>query len=72
MSRENICNFMKNSFIHIANINRLLWNAKLDVLVDYICSDPVDVTIITNKISQQSDMSIIDQYIKDSNDINSL
>jgi len=30
------------------------------------------VTIITNKISQQSDMLIINQYIKSSNDINSL
>ena len=55
----------------MANINRLLCNAKLDVLVDYIWSDPTGVIIITNKVSQQSDMSIIDQYIKNSNNINS-
>ena len=30
------------------------------------------ITVITNKVAQQSDMSIIDQYIKNSNDINSL
>jgi len=72
MSGENINTFMKNSFLHMANINRLLCNAKSDTLVDYIRSDPTGVTIITNKVSQQSDMSIINQYIKNSNDINSL
>ena len=72
MSRENINTFMKNSSLHVANINRLLCNAKSDVLVDYIWSDPIGVIIITNKVSQQSDMSIINQYIKNSNDINSL
>ena len=51
MSGDNINNFMKNSSLHVANINRLLRNAKLDVLVDYIQSDPTGVTIITNKVS---------------------
>ena len=72
MSGENINTFMKNSSLHVANINRLLRNAKLDVLVNYIWSDPIGVIIITNKVSQQSDMSISDQYVKNSNDINSL
>ena len=51
MSSDNINNFMKNSSLHVANINRLLRNAKLDVLVNYIQSDPTGVTIITNKVS---------------------
>ena len=72
MSRKNNSNFMKNSFLHMANINKLLHNTKSEVLVDYIRSNPMGVTIITNKISQQSDMLIIDQYVKSSNDINSL
>jgi len=72
ISRENVNSFMKNSSLHVANINRLLHNAKLDVLVDYIYSDPTGITIITSKVSQQSDLSIIDNYIKNSNDINSL
>jgi len=72
MSGENISNFMKNSSLHVANINRLLCNTKSEVLVDYIRSDPTGFTIITNKISQQSNIMIIDQYIKSSNDINSL
>ena len=36
MSGENINTFMKNSSLYVANINRLLRNAKLDVLVNYI------------------------------------
>ena len=72
MSGDNITSFMKSSSLHVANINRLLRNAKSDVLVDYICSDNIGITAITNKVAQQSDMSIIDQYVKNSNDINSL
>ena len=56
----------------MANINRLLCNAKSDVLVDYIRSDNTGITVITNKVTQQSNMSIIDQFVKYSNDINSL
>jgi len=72
MSRENVKSFMKNLSLHVANINRLLHNAKSDVLVDYICSDSTGITIITSKVSQQSDLSIIDNYVKNSNDINFL
>ena len=72
MSGDNINNFIKNSSLHVANINRLLHNAKSDVLINYIQLDPTGVIFVTNKVSQQSNMSIIDQYIKNSNDINSL
>ena len=72
MSGDNVSSFMKSSSVHMANINRLLCNAKTDVLVNYIRSDNMGITVITNKVAQQSDMSIIDQYIKNSNDINSL
>jgi len=30
------------------------------------------ITIVTNKVTQQSDLSIIDHYVKNSNDINTL
>jgi len=36
MSRENINFFMKSSSLHVANLNRLLHNAKSEVLTDYI------------------------------------
>ena len=72
MSGDNVSSFMKNSSLHVANINRLLWNAKTDVLVNYICSGNTGITIVMNKVSQQSDMTIINHYVKNSNDINFL
>jgi len=60
MSGKNNNNFMKNSATHVANINRHLRNAKSEVLVDYIHLDPLGISIITNKVSLQSDLQIID------------
>jgi len=72
ISKDNNSNFMKNLALYVVNINRQLQNAKSEVLVDYIQSDPMDITVITSKVSQQSDLLIIDQYVKNSNDINTL
>jgi len=55
---------MKNSLLHVASINRSLRNAKLEVLVDFIRSDASSVTVITNKVAVQSDLYIIENYIK--------
>ena len=72
MSNDNNNVFMKNSVAHVTNINRLLRNAKLDIVVDFIQSDSIGLSIITNKIALQSDLQIIDQYMKKSEDINEL
>ena len=72
MSGENINSFMKSVSLHVANMNRLLCNTKSDVPTDYIRADPIGITIVTNKVSQQSDMAIINNYVKSLNDINSL
>ena len=72
MSSDNISSFIKNSSLNIANINRELRNAKTDVLVNYIHSDNTGITIVTNKVAQQLDLSIINHYVKNSNDINAL
>ena len=72
MSSKNNSNFMKNLALYIANINRQLQNTKSEVLVNYIWSDPLGITVITNKVSQQSDLQHINQYIKNSSDINAL
>ena len=63
---------MKNSAAHVANINRLLRNTKSEVAVDYIRSDPIGLSIVTNKITLQSDLQIIGQYMKKSENINEL
>ena len=72
ISSKNNNIFMKNSATHVANINRLLRNAKSEVLVNYIHSDSLRISIITNKVLLQSDLQIIDQYVKNSEDINAL
>ena len=63
---------MKNSSLHIANFNRTLRNSKSEVLVDYIWPENSGISVITNNVALQSDLSIIDNYIKSSNNINSL
>ena len=72
MSNDNIISFTKNSVLHVTHINRLLRNAKSDIMVDFIRSDPIGPVIVTNKVTNQSNLQIISQYIKRSEDINEL
>ena len=60
MSNDNNSKFMKNSSVHIANINRALKNVKSEVLVNFIHSDSLGIMVVTNKISLQSDLQIIE------------
>ena len=72
MSIDNVSAFMKNSSLNVANVNRQLCNAKTDILVDYIQPDSTGIIFVTNKVAQQSDLAIINYYMKNANDINSL
>ena len=36
MSKENVDSFIKNSLLHVSNINRQFCNAKSEILIDYI------------------------------------
>ena len=72
MSSDNITKFMKNSSLHVANINRSLRNLKSEVLVDFIYSDLIRVIMVTNKVPVQSNLYIIKNYIKNINNIDSL
>ena len=51
MSSDNNAKFMKNSSIHVTNINKALRNMKLEILVDFIHLDSLDIMVVTNKIS---------------------
>ena len=62
--KDNINKFMKNSSIHMTNLNRNLRNAKSKVLVDFIRSDPLEITVVTNKVLLNSDLLIIKKYVK--------
>ena len=71
MGNDNIEKFMKNSAIHVTNLNRNLRNTKSEVMVNFICSDLHGVTVVTNKVSIPSDLLIIEKYVKISENINS-
>jgi len=72
ISNDNINKSMKDSLLHVANINQSLRNAKSEVLVDFICSDIFSITIVTNKVTVQSDLYIIENYIKKVKDIDTV
>jgi len=72
MSSDNLAAFLKNSSAHISNLNRLLGNAKTKIMVDFIRSDPIGLVIATNKVAVRSDLPIISQYVKKSDNINEL
>ena len=72
ISKENVKSFIKNSSFHISSMNKQLWNAKTEILIDYIRAEPLGITVVTNKVAQSSDLMLINQYIKNSNDVNAL
>ncbi len=55
----------------MTNLNKNLRNAKSEVLVDFIQSDPLGITVVTNKVSLNSDLLIIEKYIKNLENIDS-
>jgi len=72
MSKDNVDAFIKNLSLHVSNINRQFRNAKSEILVDYIRAEPLDITMVTNKVAQSLDLILIDQYVKNSSDVNAL
>ena len=64
MSINNANKFVKESSIHVININRTLKNIKLDVMADFICVKNKSVVISTNKIESPLDLQSIKKYIK--------
>ena len=72
MSTNNFERVMIKSNTHIANINKLLKGIKPDISANYIHSNNKKVIIITNKIAITSDLNIIEKYIKELNDVNTI
>ena len=66
MNEKNAINFIKDSDIHVININRHLKNIKLNIIADFICIENKGVVIATNKIASALDLQTIEKYIKSS------
>jgi len=64
MNSDNIVKFMKESLLHVSNINGALKNVKFEVLVNFIRSEQSGITVVTNKVVSSSDLLIIKNYIQ--------
>ena len=72
INSDNIAKFMKKSLLHISNMNRSLKNIKSDMLVDFICSNTLGITVITSKVMFPSDLQVVESYIKNIKHIDTL
>jgi len=71
ISKINQMNLIKESRAYVANLNRGLKSIKLDILVNFICSDASSIIVVSNKVANLSDLQTIEYYIKDASHINS-
>jgi len=71
MGKNNITKFMASSSNYVINLNRALKNIKSEVMVDYVYSEPISITIVTNKVALSSDLQVIKNYVKNVKNINS-
>ena len=70
MSQDNSNIVISCTNKHIFNINRLLKSTKLNVTADFIWSDSIGIIITTNQVALASDMNIMENYIKESTNVN--
>ena len=70
MNSDNTVKFMKDSSLYVANINRSLRNVKSEVLVNFIWSDQSGIIVVTCKVASQSNLHIIENYVKNVDCIN--
>ena len=71
MKLENISKILIKLSEYIANINRLLKNIKLNTVANFIYLNSRNITITTNNIAVQSNLDIIEKYIKNIDSIHS-
>ena len=70
MSSDNVTKIIALFNKHIANINRALKKIKSEVMTGFIGADNKYLSIITNKVTFNSDLNIIEKYIKNIDIIN--
>ena len=64
MNSEAVGRFLKDSSMHIININHALKNIKLKIMVDFIYVKDKGIVISTNNIALYLDLQEIEKYIK--------
>ena len=56
---------------HISNVNKCLKNSKSDIIVDFIWITNNGIIIITNKLANVLDLSTIEKFLKNIDNVNS-
>ena len=56
IGNHNITKFMASSSSYVVNLNKAFKNIKSEVIVNYVCSEPIGITIVTNKIVLSLDL----------------
>jgi len=69
MNSENIYKVLSKLSDYVTNFNRLLRNIKSNTTADFIRLDSRDIIITMNNVAIQSDLDIIEKYIKRINTI---
>ena len=62
---------MSASGNHVTNLNHTLKGIKLDVTIDFIRSDYKELIIVSNKVVLSSNISIVSNYVKNTNNMDS-
>jgi len=64
MKSDNANILIKDSSMHVININQILKNIKSSTIADYMHTNGKGIIITTNSITSQSDLQVIEKYIK--------
>ena len=71
MDSENIRKFMASSGDHIDNLNYALKSIKSNIIINFIHSNHWDFIVILNKVVFSSDLSIVENYVKNTSSMDS-
>jgi len=64
MGRDNVDKIMALSSIHVTNTNRALNNIKSNIMMDYVRSEAIGITIVTNSVASVFNLQVIENYVK--------
>ena len=64
MGRDNVDKIMALSSIHVTNTNRVLNNIKSNIMMDYVRSEAIGITIVTNSVASVFNLQVIENYVK--------
>jgi len=69
MGNDNILKSMTSFSTHITNLNKIFKNIKSEIVADFVHSDQYGLIITTNNITSSSNLSTIENYIKNVNNM---